>query len=362
MKTYKHLLCSLAAISALVSSSAQPMNLHDRAIAEYSAHPTRYNMAGGAAGILGALWLANRVMNSKIKAALMKNIADQRRRQEQLDALQARFENTPFENFRQAADEKISALVTRLDAHTAKKLAILNAEFERVSAERRRVEAELQRSRELLRQVELFMQSVRDQNGDAFLHKVIQTKQSIEDSYLRLQHTKNQLEQEMTSLSARANVQSREVARIEDHSGRLASDMHRLQSFVDAQNTLASRTREAQRRADTLQREAAQVQQRLASVPEVSRSLDSLRSETDRLHQRAAEVQRRIDAVRMPQVAQVCAPPTATATAPTAPTSNTSKTGSASAPVMEDPVAPNNNTVRPSAPVWPSNDFGEDPA
>lgn len=336
MKQFKKLFCSILAAS-LLAGSASPMSW---AQGQYAAHPMAAKGIGGTAAALAALYLANRIMNGKIDKAVSKNAEELRHRWEQLDNLEARFANTPFENFRQVADEKIAGLVDRLDAHTATKIALLNAEFDKVVAERRRVELELQQSRDLLRQVEVFMQSVRDRNGDAFLRQIIQTKQEIEDSYLRLQRTKNQLDQELTNLSARAAVQTGELGRVEGRTDQLRNNMQTLERFVQAQEGLASKTRQAESRAAELVRKTKEVDRKMSDANALGSSFDRLRGEAEKLDRKAREVQRRLDAVPNPSAKAVpCAPPSI---------------NSSSAPSA--PEWPSNNSPAPSAPEWPSND------
>lgn len=345
MKQFKQIFCGMLAAS-LLAGSASPM---EWAQSSYQAHTTAINRAGGVAAAIAALYFANRFMNGKIDRALRRNADDLRHRWEQLDSLENRFNNTPFENFRQVADEKITALTNQLDAHTANKIALLNAEFDRVVAERKRVEMELQQSRALLRQVELFMQSVRDKNGDAFLRQIIQTKHEVEDSYLRLQRTKNHLDQELTSLASRAAMQSTEVRRVEERADQLNNSVRTLERFVQAQQDLTLKTRQAEQRAAKLVEESSRAERKLRDAGRVSNSFDQLRSETERLNRKAQDVRQRIDAVRIPQVAHACQPPSA-GTQATAPAWN----GESASPRYQ--AAPNNNASAPSAPIWQSND------
>lgn len=338
MKNIQRLALVIAAGSVIAIAGVSAMREGLRPVSNfYGAHRTGANRAAGGVALITALWLANRLLNGKIQR-MQKSMNDQyQSRWEQLDTLQARFENTPWENFRQVADEKISQMTKTLDVHTAQKLALLDIEFRRIILERERVERELRKSQDLLTQVDLFLQTVKDEQGDAFLRKLVQTKQEIESSLIRLQRTKNQHEQELAGLATRLSEQVREVERTEGRTARLQQDMRQLERFVEEKDHLAREVKSAELRANELAKESERVHSALQKSTDVRGRFERLERETTSLEKKAAQLNEQLTAM-VAGKAVACPPPAE---------DNQSMWGLATGTRTEQGASP-----APSAPSW----------
>lgn len=142
--------------------------------------------AGGAAVLFGVVC---GLLKKESKKRLKQHARSKQKLQELRDKvgkLEAFIEALPLHDFRKAADEKIAEMRALLEADFVSKKQAVDASIMALHAESARLADELTKRRLHLEQVQLFVESMRDTDGTAFIENLTTVKTKVQKALERL--------------------------------------------------------------------------------------------------------------------------------------------------------------------------------
>lgn len=166
--------------------------------------------------------------------------------QTNLAALSARVDAIPFNDFVRQADRKIAEVRRYLDEDADRHRRTILRDIDGLRSETVRLAQELERRQVHLDSVATLVSSVRDNNHDAFVEKLVDTKNEIERSLVDLRNERILLNQQITQvtnnvndINARVDLQKNAVknaeeaiVKVKDNAVVVQSQSQEMQKFV----------------------------------------------------------------------------------------------------------------------------------